>query len=67
MGNKNKNGIQIVLLRGLRQAVVLHVGHEALTKRSTTTLQIFGTGIPEEFSAHSFSSSYEVPPEQFQD
>lgn len=44
MRNKIEHGIQVVLLRGLRQAVVLHVGHEALTKRSATTLQNFGTG-----------------------
>lgn len=42
VGDKIKNGIQVVLLRCLRQTVVLHVGHEAFTQRSTTTLQNFG-------------------------
>ena len=44
VGDKIKNGIQVVLLRGLRQAVVLHVGHEALTQRSAAAFQNFGPG-----------------------
>ena len=44
MCNEIKHCIQVVFLRGLRQAVVLHVGHEALTKRSATAFQNFGTG-----------------------
>ncbi len=42
MCNEIEHGIQVVLLRGLRQAVVLHVGHEAFTKRSTAAFQNFG-------------------------
>ena len=44
MCNEIEHGIQVVLLRGLRQAVVLHVGHEALTQRCAAALQNFGTG-----------------------
>ena len=43
MCNKIEHGIQVVLLRGLRQAVVLHVGHESLTQRCAAALQNFGT------------------------
>ena len=42
VGDKVEHGIQVVLLRGLRQAVVLHVGHEALTQRSAAAFQNFG-------------------------
>ena len=42
VGDKIKNGIQIVLLRCLRQTVVLHVGHEAFTQRSAAAFQNFG-------------------------
>ena len=44
MCNEIEHGIQVVLLRGLRQAFVLHVGHEAFTKRSTAAFQNFGSG-----------------------
>ena len=44
VGDKVEHGIQVVLLRGLRQAVVLHVGHEAFTQRSAAAFQNFGTG-----------------------
>ena len=43
VSDKIKNGIQVILLRGLRQAVVLHVGHEAFTQRSTAAFQNFGS------------------------
>jgi len=43
MCNEIEHGIQVVLLRGLRQAVVLHVGHEALAKRSAAAFQNLGT------------------------
>ena len=43
MRNEIEHGIQVVLLRGLRQAVVLHVGHKALTKRCATAFQNLGT------------------------
>ena len=43
MRNEIEHGIQVVLLRSLRQAVVLHVGHKALTKRCAAAFQNFGT------------------------
>ena len=43
MRNEIEHGIQVVLLRGLRQAVVLHVGHKALTKRCAAAFQNLGT------------------------
>ena len=43
VGDKIKNGIQVVLLRSLRQAVILHVGHEAFTQRSAAAFQNFGS------------------------
>ena len=44
MRNEIEHGIQVVLLRGLRQAVVLHVGHESLTQQCAAAFQNFGTG-----------------------
>ena len=44
MCNEIEHGIQVVLLRGLRQAVVLHVGHESLTQRCAAAFQNCGTG-----------------------
>lgn len=44
MCNEIEHGIQVVLLRGLRQAVVLHVGHESLTQRCAAAFQNFGSG-----------------------
>ena len=43
MRNEIEHGIQVVLLRSLRQAVVLHVGHESFTQRGAAALQDFGT------------------------
>ena len=43
VGDKIKKSIQIVLLRCLRQTVVLHVGHKALTQWRVTAFQNFGT------------------------
>lgn len=43
MCNEIEHGIQVVFLRGLRQAVVLHVGHEVFTQRCAAALQNFGT------------------------
>lgn len=43
MCNEIEHGVQVVFLRGLRQAVVLHVGHKALTQRCAAALQNFGT------------------------
>ncbi len=42
MRNEIEHGIQVVLLRGLRQPVVLHVGHEALSERCAAAFQNFG-------------------------